>query len=109
LQGETEPSARPQGTRNERWHPGEVAAQDAIDVRPIPWCLVPQERSDARIARKKVRAPPEVQHRLVEHATNLLRRIGNALSRGDEHRALDLLVAEAGEYGHDDEDKRGNE
>jgi hypothetical protein len=45
----------------------------------------------------------------VEHATNLLRRVGNALSRGDEHRALDLLVAEAGEYGHDDEDKRGNE
>ena len=87
-------------------HPGEVAAQNAIDGRPIPGRLLSQEGDDARVSGKQVRAPPEVQHRLVEHAANLLYRIGDPLAGGGEHCALDLLVAEAGKDGDDDEDER---
>jgi hypothetical protein len=45
----------------------------------------------------------------VEHAANLLHRIGDPLSRGGEHCAFYLLVGEAGKHGDDDEDKRGDE
>jgi hypothetical protein len=99
--------ARVQSERETSW--GIRARSNAIDGRPIPGRLLSQEGDDARVSGKQVRAPPDVQHRLVKHAANLLHRIGDPLSGGGEHRTLDLLVAEAGEYGDDDEDERGDE
>ena len=70
---------------------------------------MPQKGDETRVTSEKVGTTPEVQHRLVEHAANLLHRIGDPLARRRQHCTLDLFVSEAGEYGDDDEDQRGNE
>jgi len=53
-----------------------------------------------------VSIPAKAEHGLVEHPADLLRGVGHALLSGGDHGALDLLVAEAGQHGDDDEDER---
>ena len=56
-----------------------------------------------------MQAAPDVERGFVQHPAHLLCRVGHALTGGGEHGVAHLLVGEAGEYGDDDEDERGDQ
>jgi hypothetical protein len=68
-----------------------------------------EKARDGGIRGEEMQASPDVESVLVQHSTDLLRRIRHALTGGGEHGVSHLLVGEAGEHGDDNEDKRGDQ